>query len=116
MPNGFAVTAEAYRLFLKETRLNAVIRLILKGVNSRIWRVSSREASKCGRQFSASHSPGSGIIYQVEKTRSVTRAGQFLDHPRVLSGTLAAVSMNVQHYSRLCVVAMPTMPTGFYPR
>jgi pyruvate,water dikinase len=34
VPNGFAVTAEAYRLFLKWARLDAVIWLILKGVNT----------------------------------------------------------------------------------
>lgn len=34
VPNGFAVTAEAYRLFLKEAKLDATIRLILKDLDT----------------------------------------------------------------------------------
>ncbi|HEY5627812.1 MAG TPA: phosphoenolpyruvate synthase [Nitrospira sp.] len=34
VPNGFAVTAEAYRLFLQEAKLDAVIRSILKDLNT----------------------------------------------------------------------------------
>jgi pyruvate,water dikinase len=34
VPNGFAVTAEAYRLFLKEAKLDAAIRSILKGLDT----------------------------------------------------------------------------------
>jgi pyruvate, water dikinase len=34
VPNGFAVTAEAYRLFLKETKLDATIRSIFKSLDT----------------------------------------------------------------------------------
>ncbi|MDH4237785.1 MAG: phosphoenolpyruvate synthase, partial [Nitrospira sp.] len=34
VPNGFAVTAEAYRVFLKDAKLDAVIRSILKDLDT----------------------------------------------------------------------------------